>query len=168
MQLATTDFLTEAYNRRHFMQAVGQEIQRATRYGRPLSLLMLDLDHFKRINDLRGHAAGDEALKAFVVLARDLLRDQDVIGRMGGEEFAIALPETTLAAAQVVAERLRSGLEALEVPLSGGDPVRLSTSIGVAECKVTDGEGLEACLGRADAALYRAKAQGRNRIETAP
>ncbi|OAN53701.1 diguanylate cyclase response regulator [Paramagnetospirillum marisnigri] len=167
VQLATIDFLTEALNRRHFMQMVGSEIQRATRYGRPLSVLMLDIDHFKRINDDRGHAAGDEALKAFVILCRDVLRDQDIIGRLGGEEFAIALPETGLASAEVVAGRVRAHLAEMEIPLSGGDPLHLTTSIGVAECKVKEGEGLEACLGRADAALYRAKAQGRDRVEAA-
>ena len=167
VQLATTDFLTEAYNRRHFMQTAGAEIHRAGRYGRPVALLMLDIDFFKRVNDERGHAAGDEALKAVVLLARDVLRDQDLIGRMGGEEFAIALPETTLEAALGVAERLRTRLAQLDIPVGGGEPLRLTTSIGVAECKVKDSEGLEACLGRADAALYRAKALGRNRVEPA-
>ena len=167
VQLATTDFLTDAHNRRHFMQSVGAEIQRAGRYGRPLALLMLDIDFFKKVNDERGHAAGDEALKAFVVLARDLLRDQDVIGRMGGEEFAIALPETTQEAAVVVADRLRQRLAKLEIPVGGGAPLSLTTSIGVAECKIKEGEGLEACLSRADVALYRAKALGRNRVEAA-
>lgn len=167
VQLATVDFLTEAYNRRHFMQVTGAEVQRAGRYGRPLSLLMLDIDHFKRINDDRGHAAGDEALKAFVIVCRDVLRDQDVVGRMGGEEFAIALPETALDAALVVAERVRVHLAEMDIPVSGGSPLRLTTSIGVAECKIKDSEGLEACLGRADAALYRAKAQGRDKVESA-
>ena len=167
VQLATTDFLTEALNRRHFMASAGAEIQRAGRYGRPMALLMLDLDFFKRVNDERGHAAGDQALKAFVLLARDVLRDQDLIGRMGGEEFAIALPETTLAAAIIVAERLRNRLSQLDIPIGGGAPLRLTTSIGVAECQIADSEGLEACLSRADAALYRAKAQGRNRVEPA-
>ena len=167
VQLATTDFLTDAFNRRHFMHSAGNEIQRAGRYGRPMALLMLDLDFFKRINDERGHAAGDEALKAFVILARDVLRDQDIVGRMGGEEFAVALPETSGEAAVIVAERLRNRLAQLDLPLGGGAPVRLTTSIGVAECKIKDGEGLEACMSRADAALYRAKAQGRNRVERA-
>jgi two-component system cell cycle response regulator len=167
IQLATTDFLTEACNRRHFMQSAAAEIQRAGRYGRPLSILMIDLDHFKLINDQRGHAAGDEALKAFVVMARDLLRDQDIIGRMGGEEFAIALPETALNPALVVAERLRIRLAGLQVPVGGGEPITLSASFGVAECRIGAGEGLEACLGRSDAALYRAKALGRNRVEAA-
>ncbi|MDO8606574.1 MAG: diguanylate cyclase [Phaeospirillum sp.] len=167
VQLATTDFLTEAHNRRYFLQAVGAEIQRAGRYGRPMTLLMLDIDFFKRVNDERGHAAGDEALKAFVVLARDVLRDQDIIGRMGGEEFAVALPEAILEAGMVVAERLRVRLSQLDIPVGGGAPLRLTVSIGVAECKIKDGEGLEACLSRADAALYRAKALGRNRVELA-
>jgi len=167
VQLATTDFLTAACNRRHFMQRASGEIQRATRYGRPLSILMLDIDHFKAVNDSRGHSAGDEALKAMVVLARDVLRDQDIIGRMGGEEFAILLPETTAEAARLVAERLRTRLAALDIPVGGGAPLRLTTSIGVAECRVRDGEGLEGCLGRSDAALYRAKGQGRDRVEMA-
>ncbi|RAU21614.1 diguanylate cyclase response regulator [Paramagnetospirillum kuznetsovii] len=167
VQLATVDFLTAAYNRRHFMAVTGAEVQRAGRYGRPLSLLMLDIDHFKRINDERGHAAGDEALKAFVIVCREVLRDQDIVGRMGGEEFAIALPETAMEAALVVAGRVRAHLAEMELPVSGGAPLRLTTSIGVAECKIRDGEGLEACLGRADAALYRAKALGRDRVEAA-
>jgi two-component system cell cycle response regulator len=167
VQLATTDFLTSAYNRRHFMQLAGAELSRAGRYGRPVTLMMLDIDFFKRVNDERGHAAGDEALKAFVNLIRDVLRDQDRLGRMGGEEFAVVLPETAQDAAVVVADRLRSRLAVLEIPVGGGGPLRLTTSIGVAECKLRDGEGLEAGLSRADVALYRAKALGRNRVEVA-
>ena len=167
VQLATTDFLTDACNRRHYMNLSGAELQRAGRYARPVSILMVDIDHFKVINDTRGHAAGDEALKAFVVMARDLLRDQDIVGRMGGEEFAITLPETAMDAALIVAERLRIRLAGLQVPLAGGEPVKMHASFGVAECKVAKNEGLEACLGRADAALYRAKALGRNRVEAA-
>lgn len=167
VQLATTDFLTTAYNRRHFLQLAGAELARAGRYGRPVTVMMLDLDHFKRVNDERGHAAGDEALKAFVGLIKDVLRDQDRLGRMGGEEFAIVLPETALDAAILVAGRLRSRLAVLDIPVGGGDPLRLTTSIGVAECKIRDGEGLEACLSRADVALYRAKALGRDRVEAA-
>ncbi len=167
VQLATTDFLTAAYNRRHFLQLAGAELARAGRYGRPVTVMMLDLDHFKRVNDERGHAAGDEALKAFVGLIKDVLRDQDRLGRMGGEEFAIVLPETALDAAILVAGRLRSRLAVLDIPVGGGDPLRLTTSIGVAECKIRDGEGLEACLSRADVALYRAKALGRDRVEAA-
>ncbi len=167
VQLATTDFLTAAYNRRHFLQLAGAELARAGRYGRPVTMMMLDLDHFKRVNDERGHAAGDEALKAFVGLIKDVLRDQDRLGRMGGEEFAIVLPETALDAAVLVADRLRSRLAVLDVPVGGGEPLRLTTSIGVAECKIRDGEGLEACLSRADVALYRAKGLGRDRVEAA-
>lgn len=167
VQLATTDFLTAAYNRRHFLQLAGAELARAGRYGRPVTVMMLDLDHFKRVNDERGHAAGDEALKAFVGLIKDVLRDQDRLGRMGGEEFAIVLPETALDAAILVAGRLRSRLAVLDIPVGGGEPLRLTTSIGVAECKIRDGEGLEACLSRADVALYRAKALGRDRVEAA-
>ena len=167
VQLATTDFLTAAYNRRHFLQLAGAELARAGRYGRPVTMMMLDLDYFKRVNDERGHAAGDEALKAFVGLIKDVLRDQDRLGRMGGEEFAIVLPETALDAAVLVADRLRSRLAVLDVPVGGGEPLRLTTSIGVAECKIRDGEGLEACLSRADVALYRAKGLGRDRVEAA-
>jgi diguanylate cyclase (GGDEF)-like protein len=145
----------------------GAELARAGRYGRPVTMMMLDLDHFKRVNDERGHAAGDEALKAFVGLIKDVLRDQDRLGRMGGEEFAIVLPETALDAAVLVADRLRSRLAVLDVPVGGGEPLRLTTSIGVAECKIRDGEGLEACLSRADVALYRAKGLGRDRVEAA-
>ncbi|MBI3446138.1 MAG: diguanylate cyclase [Magnetospirillum sp.] len=167
VQLATTDFLTEACNRRQYMTLSVAEIQRATRYARPVAIIMVDIDHFKVINDERGHAAGDEALKAFVVMARDLLRDQDIVGRMGGEEFAITLPETALDAALIVAERLRIRLAGLQVPVASGEPIKMSASFGVAEWKGGATEGLEACLGRADAALYRAKALGRNRVEVA-
>ncbi|WP_173984568.1 diguanylate cyclase [Magnetospirillum sp. SS-4] len=167
VQLATTDFLTAAFNRRHFLQLAGAELARAGRYGRPVAVMMLDIDHFKRVNDERGHAAGDESLKAFVNLLRDVLRDQDRLGRMGGEEFAVVLPETSMEAAMVVAERVRSRLALLDIPVGSGAPVRLTTSIGIAECKIRDGEGLEACLSRADVALYRAKALGRNRTEAA-
>ncbi|WP_173977706.1 diguanylate cyclase [Magnetospirillum sp. UT-4] len=162
-RLATTDPLTGAFNRRHFMAAANAELERAGRYGGEVSILMLDIDHFKAINDRFGHAAGDAALKALVAGCRDWLRDVDVLGRMGGEEFAILLPETAMEAAREVAERLRQRIAELRVA-SGADTVAFTSSLGVAGARLGE-TGVEAVLARADEALYRAKSGGRNRVE---
>jgi diguanylate cyclase (GGDEF)-like protein len=163
---ASTDPLTGASNRRHFLEAGERELQRSRRYGHPLSVLMLDIDHFKRVNDRHGHAAGDEVLKAFVVSVQKMLREMDVLGRLGGEEFAIILPETALAEAILVAERLREAINRTAVPLSDGGTLKVTSSIGVSQC-VGASEGLEECLTRADEALYRAKENGRDQVMAA-
>ncbi|WP_109151487.1 diguanylate cyclase [Azospirillum sp. TSO5] len=166
-RMATTDPLTGLSNRRRFMELAEVEMARLRRYGRAVSVLMLDIDRFKAINDTHGHAVGDHALVRMAEVCRDELRDTDHIGRLGGEEFAIILPETPLASATEVAERLRQRLALAEVPIVPGDHrhgcLRMTVSIGVALCGDED-SSIERALGRADRALYEAKAAGRNRI----
>ncbi|MEO5336507.1 MAG: diguanylate cyclase [Magnetospirillum sp. WYHS-4] len=164
-RLATTDPLTGASNRRHFLDVAEREMVRSRRYGHPISVMMLDLDHFKKVNDSHGHALGDEVLKAFVVCGRQTLREQDLLGRMGGEEFSVVLPETDMGEAILVAERMRKAVARLEFPLPDGRVLKVTCSIGVAECLRPD-ESLEGSLHRADTALYRAKEGGRDRVET--
>ncbi len=160
-RLATIDPLTGARNRRAFLAQAAAEAARAARHGHPLSVLVIDLDHFKRINDGYGHAAGDAVLRAFVERAAAALRAADVIGRLGGEEFAVLLPETGLAAAAEAAERIRAALAAGPVAVEGG-AVSFTASIGVAELG-PDGDTPEAALNHADRRLYQAKREGRNR-----
>lgn len=161
---AEHDPLTGIYNRRSFEILLDKSVKLMRRMNSPLSLLALDLDHFKRINDTWGHSSGDQALRHFVRLASEHLRNEDVIGRIGGEEFVIFLPNTGLEAATCVAERLRALLEAQPVAGPQG-PIPLTVSIGVT--LVAQGESQEAALERADEAMYRAKANGRNRVELA-
>ncbi len=163
-RLATTDPLTGAHNRRSVLALAATELERNHRYGGELSLLMLDVDNFKQVNDTHGHATGDEALKALVAACRDGLRDIDAVGRMGGEEFLIMLPETPLLGALEVAERLRQRIEAIRLPLPDGRLLSLTASLGLAVCLPGD-KAIENPINRADQALYRAKANGRNRVE---
>ena len=162
---AHTDELTSLANRRAFLGVGAAAIDQAKRYARPLSLLMLDIDHFKKINDTYGHAAGDAALRATAAALRKAARAADTPGRLGGEEFAVLLPETNAAEALVVAERIRHDVKAIEVTHEGAT-VRFTTSIGIAEC--TAGiEGIDALLHEADEALYEAKEGGRDRVVVA-
>ena len=161
-RLATTDPLTGALNRRRFLEAGEQELRRAGRYGSPLSVLLFDVDHFKRINDNYGHAAGDEVLRRLVTATEETLREHDLICRYGGEEFALLLPETDAAAAKVAAERLRCVVQELKIQVETGI-VRSTISIGGAQIDVHN-DSLESALSRADAALYSAKDSGRNRV----
>ena len=156
--LASHDSLTGALTRRAFLDACHQELERARRKDRPTSLLLMDLDHFKAINDTYGHQAGDRVLVDFVARVNALLRRPDHFGRFGGEEFVALLPETALSEAHVVAERIRAGIE------SGGQQPGCTVSIGIAT--TAPGEtNIDTLLTRADEALYRAKAAGRNRVE---
>ncbi len=163
---ARTDALTGCANRRHFMELAAHELARMRRYGGELSLLMLDLDHFKAINDRHGHAVGDQALQTLVQVCQAALREEDVVGRLGGEEFAVLLPETGRDRAMEVGERLRAAIAAAPVPLEGKPPLRFTTSVGVARLEPTD-LAVEVVLSRADQALYRAKETGRNRVVAA-
>ena len=163
--LATTDFLTGLPNRREFMLRLEDEQARLQRdIGGCASVLLLDLDHFKRINDELGHAAGDAVLRNLALLMRDSQRKIDMSGRVGGEEFAILLPGTDLDAAIVFAERLRQRIEDHPVQLEEGRTVAVTASIGIASMCGADAAG-DAALIRADQALYRAKRGGRNRVE---
>lgn len=163
-RLATTDSLTGLSNRRAFLERVHEEQRMSQRLGHTSSLLMIDFDHFKQINDEYGHHTGDLVLQHFASLARSCLRETDSIGRLGGEEFAILLPGTDLDGAIQLAERLRHMLEQTPTETAEG-PVAMTLSIGVTTLKADD-NGSSALLSRADAALYQAKSAGRNRIET--
>jgi diguanylate cyclase (GGDEF)-like protein/PAS domain S-box-containing protein len=161
---AATDSLTGIANRRHFLTTLQKEIDRCKRHGRTLSLLMLDIDHFKAVNDTFGHATGDRALQAVARSCGKEMRSTDLCGRIGGEEFALLLVETDLDQACHVAERLIAQVETIEIFAENGQPVRLTTSIGVAEYHPQT-ENLSDLMVRADKALYKAKNKGRNRFE---
>lgn len=162
-RLATTDPLTGSLNRRAFMEAVQHELDRVRRYETPASILMLDLDHFKRVNDEFGHAAGDTVLKHFVTQVVATLRSSDTVGRIGGEEFAILLPETDLAGACDMAERIRTRVAALPV-IAEHARIPITVSIGATTLYLSD-ISPEHPLARADEGLYLAKRNGRNRVE---
>jgi diguanylate cyclase (GGDEF)-like protein len=159
---AHTDELTGANNRRYFMQLGREEISRSLRYDRPLSLLLLDLDHFKAINDKFGHDTGDEVLRSFSWLCRRTLREPDILGRLGGEEFAVLIPEESINGALKTAERLRAAVE----EEFATTPYHLTVSIGVTEMQHSDST-ISDLLKRADAMMYEAKHQGRNRVVAA-
>ncbi len=161
MRLATTDPLTGIWNRRTFMEAADAEYARCRRKAVPLALVMFDLDHFKKVNDAHGHAVGDLVLKRFVSHARSALREYDRLGRYGGEEFVLLLPETPLDDALEIASRICAECRAATMDLRG-TPVTVTVSAGVA--MANDGDTLGELLARADAALYRAKDEGRDRV----
>ena len=166
-ELATTDSLTGVYNRRTFKELAEPQLSRSRRGHLPVSLLMLDLDHFKRINDTYGHLAGDDVLKAFAVLVRNCLRKEDLLARYGGEEFVVLLPGAAPPAAAILAERIREEVAARPFD-ANGHLVRVTVSQGVASEAGDTLPSLEAMLGRADEALYSAKNQGRNRVVAMP
>ncbi|WP_168735257.1 GGDEF domain-containing protein [Pseudothauera rhizosphaerae] len=163
MELATRDGLTGLHNRRHFFELAERELARARRNGLQLSIVMLDLDYFKLINDSYGHAAGDHALREVAGLFALVLRETDIVGRYGGEEFAMLLPDTSREEARQVAERLRAVVAGHVVDWRG-EPIHCSASLGVAHVDGGDVPTLDALLERADGALLRAKNGGRNRL----
>ncbi|WP_244628411.1 GGDEF domain-containing protein [Tardiphaga robiniae] len=160
-RLAATDPLTGAGNRRQFIERIGTEIARAKRSGAPLSLLSLDLDHFKEVNDSRGHIVGDEVLCEFVRKCLEAIRPYDSVARVGGEEFMVLLPGATLDAACAVGDRLRLAIERNAFEVGSRPSIDVTISIGVSEFG-RDGDTLDAFLRVADQRLYRAKDQGRN------
>ncbi|MCC6187442.1 MAG: GGDEF domain-containing protein [Anaerolineales bacterium] len=164
--LANLDPLTGTFNRRHFFELAVKEFERQQRYPHPLSLLILDIDHFKGVNDQHGHQTGDLALRSLTELIGRQKRAQDIFGRLGGEEFGLLLPETTLEAAVIVGQRLLEHCRALEIPSPRG-LVRLTFSAGVTQAEPND-DALDELLYRADQALYHAKAAGRNHIAPHP
>jgi diguanylate cyclase (GGDEF)-like protein len=165
-RLAATDGMTGLYNRREFDELAASEWSRFQRYQRPLSLLLFDIDRFKSINDAYGHEIGDRAVLHVAALCNEGKRASDIIARIGGDEFAMLLPETDAAQAQAVAERLRERIAS--TPLDGDDQgkVALTISAGLAQATLSM-SGIASLSRVADAALYKAKAAGRNRVEFA-
>jgi diguanylate cyclase (GGDEF)-like protein/PAS domain S-box-containing protein len=161
--MANTDPLTGLLNRRRFLEQAETEFLRSQRHGHELAAVMLDIDHFKTINDTHGHFVGDQALIAMSCATDNLLRGTDILGRWGGEEFVILMPETPLTGAAILAERLRKLLAQLAVDTAAGT-LRFTVSAGVAARSRLD-TGITDILQRADAALYAAKQHGRNRIQ---
>lgn len=171
-RLATTDGLTRLLNRRHVLELVSREVARRRRELKPLAFLLVDVDHFKSVNDTHGHQAGDAALKAVATVLSKGVREIDYVARWGGEEFLVVLPGTDTDGALVVAERLRDSLARLPVHLPvrlqgrlATPPLRLTATLGLAV--LHDEETIDAVIGRADAALYRGKESGRNRVVSA-
>lgn len=158
-RLSNTDSLTSMYNRRHFMELLGREFERAMRYDAPLAFIMMDIDHFKRVNDELGHQAGDGILIHVAELLHRGLRTGDVVGRYGGEEFGMILPQTNLEGAFAAAERYRKLIES--TPAKSGSKV--SISLGVSWNQIQGVRTVDDLIRTADAALYEAKHQGRNR-----
>ena len=163
-RLATTDPLTGAYNRRQGGLVLAAEFERSARSGEPFSVLMLDVDDFKRINDNFRHEAGDKVLKALVETCKEQLRTIDMVARWGGEEFLVLLRGADATASMIVAERLRRSLADLSVSSAAGEPIAFTVSIGIADSR---GASIEEILRRSDAALYDAKLSGRNRVSVA-
>jgi diguanylate cyclase (GGDEF)-like protein/PAS domain S-box-containing protein len=159
---ATTDALTGLLNRRRFIELSEVELARAARYGHPITVVMLDLDHFKVINDTFGHGFGDTVLHKLSSVLRNHLRRSDVVGRMGGEEFAVLLPQTETTPAVATLERVRGAVETMALDGEARSDRRVTVSIGLVGLRA--GETLDEVLRRADAALYKAKAAGRNRL----
>nr|WP_269089901.1 GGDEF domain-containing protein [Aquabacterium fontiphilum] len=158
---ACTDPLTQLRNRRFAMEVAQHEAAVFERGGRPLALLLCDIDHFKRINDQHGHDAGDAVLRAVAQALREGVREIDHVARWGGEEFLVLLPGTEVAEAEQVADRLREAVQRLEAgPRAGALAVTMTFGVSV----LRPGEGVEQALARADQALYRGKEAGRNRV----
>lgn len=158
-RMAVSDGLTGLYNHRYSYERLEEEVSKAERYSRPLSLLMIDIDDFKAINDTHGHRTGDEVLVSVSHAFKETLRSVDVVGRYGGEEFIVILPETSLYAASIAAEKIRATIESIPC---GKRATRVSVSVGVAEHQ--DGEAATALVNRADSLLYEAKRAGKNRV----
>lgn len=163
-QLASTDSLTHVYNRRHFFNQSHSEFARAKRYNRDLAVIMLDIDNFKRVNDQYGHAAGDMALVSLAECCRSVIRESDIVGRLGGEEFAVCCPEADIEGAQAIAERIRVQCEKTYL-IHQGDTFRITVSLGIAQLSASETH-FEALILKADTLLYQAKKQGRNRAIT--
>jgi diguanylate cyclase (GGDEF)-like protein len=166
-ELSARDALTGLYNRWYVMEKIESEMNRSLRHGSPVAVLMIDIDHFKRVNDTWGHAAGDLVLKSVGQVLRDSCRIYDVPGRYGGEEFCVVLPETALGSSPAVAERIRTRVAAAMVP-AGGSAINVTASIGIAGIDDDTADAIltaNALIDRADRALYVAKHRGRNRVE---
>ncbi len=162
---ATTDELTGLHNRRFFMHSLDIEVARARRSGIPLSVAVADVDHFKRVNDKYGHAGGDEVLRALARIFEAIMRTGDVVGRLGGEEFAILMPDTDEIQARIACERLRGAIAGRKIRLPGGEEIGITLSTGIA--LLVPGDDRDKLVNRADLALYSAKEGGRNQVRLA-
>jgi two-component system cell cycle response regulator len=163
-RMTITDGLTSVHNKRYLQEVLEREIPRAQRHGRDLSLMMLDIDHFKQVNDTYGHLAGDAVLRDLAAIVKGRLRPDDVLGRYGGEEFAVVLPETPMAGAVRIAEELRSLVEAHQFMVED-ERIRVTLSIGVADLELAT--TAEQLFKSADERLYAAKRDGRNQVRAA-
>lgn len=163
-ELSLRDPLTGLANRRHFRAVLSREIEIVARSGNSALLLMLDIDHFKKINDTHGHLAGDKVLQAVARCIAGCVRPQDTVARYGGEEFAIVMPDCQAAYGETVAERVRQSVAALSVPVSPLQNLQITTSVGGAYAPVWVRSTADLWIERADTQLYLAKAQGRNRV----
>lgn len=159
---AENDGLTNVFNRRAFFALLEKACSQSNRSGTPLAVLLIDLDHFKQVNDTWGHRCGDDVLRSFVHCTSSMIRSEDVMGRLGGEEFSVFLPDTTLAQARVIAERIRQACADDQVA-SSGQLIRYTVSVGVARYQVN--ELPEAVMHRADQVMYQAKSHGRNQVQ---
>lgn len=164
-EVASRDGMTGCWNRVTTDVLLEHELQRSRRSGTPVAFVLLDLDHFKLVNDRHGHRAGDAVLKAFADAVRRRLRSSDVFGRTGGEEFGLVLPGTDLAGARWLVETVRREVETLALPGAGGQPMQVTVSAGIALADGTASLSADRLYGRADQALYEAKRAGRNRVE---
>jgi len=162
--LSITDGLTRLYNHRYFQDELLRAFEESVRYERPLSLAIIDIDFFKKVNDTYGHAVGDEVLKSVSSIFRESVRATDLVARYGGEEFAVMMPETELDDAMTFAEKIRSLVEATIAETQAG-PLQVTVSIGVSSAPRTKARSAKELVIHADKALYRAKKNGRNRVE---
>lgn len=162
IRLSQQDHLTGLFNRRRITELLESEIERAMRYHKEFSVILMDIDHFKVVNDRLGHQAGDEVLRNIADIVRSGVRAADLVGRWGGEEFVVISPETDIGGSLTLAEKIRTRLESADLGESG----RRTASFGVTAFE--DGDDVESIIARADAGLYAAKQRGRNRIEMAP
>jgi diguanylate cyclase (GGDEF)-like protein len=161
-QLSITDGLTGLFNRKHIMELLEREISRSRRYGRPITVLMLDIDHFKQVNDSYGHQAGDAVMCRLSAVLRGMVRDVDFVGRYGGEEFLVLLPDSDCQSGAETAERIRRKVQDLEI-IANHQKISVTLSIGVSSHPQM-GRDSDALICMADEALYQAKSTGRNRI----
>jgi diguanylate cyclase (GGDEF)-like protein len=161
---AVTDELTGLFNHRRFQEVIGTEVERARRYGHEMGLIMLDIDNFKQVNDTYGHLQGDMVLREVARVLRQSSREIDEPARYGGEEMAVALPQTDLEGAYQFAERVRRRIEELELPLQGGNgALKVTASFGAASLSAAGDTDKDALVAAADRALYEAKRSGKNR-----
>lgn len=163
LKLSREDPLTSLFNRRTLMEVLEDEMRRSQRYSRPMSILLMDIDHFKKVNDQWGHPTGDAVLRAFAAECKEMMRENDKIGRWGGEEFVMMLPETERSDAVQVANRLRELTAAMAIHTgTGNELIHVTVSIGIASSKLND--TVDALISRADQAMYEAKNIGRDRV----